>query len=415
MEQIQQMVQVRKEKGLAIASTNKVRQEGKYWIVPSQSRDAQYKVELTLTGATCTCPDFQKHGLRCKHVWAVEYTIEKTINADGTTTITHTKKVTYPQNWKAYTKAQNEEVKLFDELLKDLIQNVPEEAQTMGRPRIPNREAIFCSVQKVYSGLSSRRAWSLYRSAQERQQIAKTPSYNTINLTMNRPELTPILHELLAISAMPLRSIETSFAVDSTGFRTNRFTEYIGDKYGTPKEHKWVKLHGVCGTQTNVVCAVSISDKNSGDAPQLEPLMRETAKIGFTIKEVEADSAYASRRNYEVIDELGGTGYIPFRAYTSGKARGSLIWKKAFLFFQNHQDEFASHYHQRSNIETTFMAIKTKFGDCLKSKNPVAQINELLCKLISYNLSVVIAEMFNLGITPELVCSNSERGAQIVG
>jgi len=82
MEQTQEMVRVRKEKGLAIASTKKVRREGKFWIVPSQTRDAEYKVELKLTGATCTCPDFQKHGMRCKHVWAVEYTIEKTINAE---------------------------------------------------------------------------------------------------------------------------------------------------------------------------------------------------------------------------------------------------------------------------------------------------------------------------------------------
>jgi transposase/predicted nucleic acid-binding Zn finger protein len=398
--QYQELVQIRKEKGLAIASTKKVRQEGKYWLVPSQSRNADYRVELTLTGATCTCPDYTKRGIRCKHVWAVEYTIEKHLNEDGTTTITQTKRITYPQNWSAYTKAQNEEVRLFDELLKDLVQNVPEPTQAMGRPRIPLKEAIFCSIQKVYSGLSSRRAHSLYQFAEQRNLIAKAPNYNTINLTLNRPELTPILHELLAISAMPLRSIETTFAIDSTGFRTNRFSEYASDKYGTPKEHKWVKLHGVCGTTTNVICAVSMSGNNSGDSPQLEPLIRETAKAGFQIKEVVADSAYASRRNYEVIDELGGTGYIPFRAYTSGKARGSLVWKKAFLFFQNHEAEFMEHYHKRSNVETTFMAIKTKFGDTLKSKNEVAQVNELLCKLIAYNLSVVIAEMFNLGITP---------------
>ncbi len=39
--------------------------------------------------------------------------------------------------------------------------------------------------------------------------------------------------------------------------------------------------------------------------------------------------------------------------------------------------EFFEHYHKRSNVETTFMAIKTKFGDTLKSKNEVAQVNEL--------------------------------------
>jgi hypothetical protein len=40
------------------------------------------------------------------------------------------------------------------------------------------------------------------------------------------------------------------------------------------------------------------------------------------------------------------------------------------------------HYHKRSNIEATNAAIKRKFGETLKSKNPVAQVNELLAKLL---------------------------------
>jgi hypothetical protein len=38
------------------------------------------------------------------------------------------------------------------------------------------------------------------------------------------------------------------------------------------------------------------------------------------------------------------------------------------------------HYHKRSNIEATNVAIKRKFDETLKSKNPVAQVNELLAK-----------------------------------
>jgi hypothetical protein len=49
-------------------------------------------------------------------------------------------------------------------------------------------------------------------------------------------------------------------------------------------------------------------------------------------------------------------------------------------------------------MESTFAAIKKKFGETLKSKNRVAQENELLCKFIAYNLTVVIQEMFELGI-----------------
>lgn len=36
-------------------------------------------------------------------------------------------------------------------------------------------------------------------------------------------------------------------------------------------------------------------------------------------------------------------------------------------------------YHERSNVETTFMMIKTKFGGALRSKAKTAQINEALC------------------------------------
>jgi transposase len=63
-------------------------------------------------------------------------------------------------------------------------------------------------------------------------------------------------------------------------------------------------------------------------------------------------------------------------------------------------EEFLEHYHQRSNVEATFMMVKTKFGDKLKSKNWTAQKNELLCKLIAHNIVVPIHEMHELGTTP---------------
>ncbi|MCK4735935.1 MAG: transposase, partial [Methanophagales archaeon] len=69
-------------------------------------------------------------------------------------------------------------------------------------------------------------------------------------------------------------------------------------------------------------------------------------------------------------------------------------------------EEFMEHYHQRSNVENTFMMVKTKFGDKLKSKNWTAQKNELLCKLIAHNIVVLIHEMHELGITPTF-CSSS--------
>ncbi len=57
-----------------------------------------------------------------------------------------------------------------------------------------------------------------------------------------------------------------------------------------------------------------------------------------------------------------------------------------------------THYHKRSNIESTFSAIKRKLGDTLKSRNTTSQINELLCKIVTYNITVLIQEMYELGI-----------------
>ncbi|MFA4936477.1 MAG: transposase, partial [Candidatus Methanoperedens sp.] len=85
----------------------------------------------------------------------------------------------------------------------------------------------------------------------------------------------------------------------------------------------------------------------------------------------------------------------------TGKSRGNALWWKMFLYFQLNQEDFMKHYHKRSNVESTFNMIKAKLGDKLKSKNFVAQKNELLCKLIAHNIIVLIHEMYELGIKPD--------------
>ena len=68
--------------------------------------------------------------------------------------------------------------------------------------------------------------------------------------------------------------------------------------------------------------------------------------------------------------------------------------------FQAHQDEFERNYHKRSNVEAVFSALKLKLGENARSRISVAQVNEILCKLITHNLTVVEYEMFENGIAP---------------
>ncbi len=369
--------------------------------VKSQSGGGFYQVKSTQSGMTCDCPDFVYRGGKCKHIMATRYYLE--VEKDTPTgTVTEKVHLTYTQAWNAYNEAQKAEVKLFDELLKDLVKAVPEPEQTIGRPRLSIHETLFCAIQKVYSQLSSRRAYSLFENATEKGQINHAPHFNSPSKLFNNPEITAILHELVTLSALPVAGLENDFSVDSTGFRTTTFNAYNGMKHGQKKEHQWVKAHLCAGVKTNIVASVAITEADGGDSPQFGPLIKKTAE-GFSINEVSADKAYSSRSNLDTVKAIGGTAYIPYRNNATGKARGSSLWSKMYHYFQLNRDDFMEHYHKRSNIEATNAAIKRKFGETLKSKNPTAQVNELLAKIIAYNLTVVIHEMYENGIQPEFL------------
>ena len=394
----------RQIRGLEIAQKGGIEEGMKGYIVPSQNGSGNYIVQRIGGHYTCTCPDCQTRNVKCKHQYAVEFWVQKTQDAQGNTTVTKAMRITYPQNWKTYNKAQTQEITLFDQLLKGLVENVEDntpEQRGRGRPALSIRENLFCSIQKVYSQLSQRRAHTLYRNAEEREQITHSPHFNAIGKLLNTEEATPILQHLLMRSAAPLQSIETSFAQDSSGFRTTQFNQYCVEKHHTKKHHQWVKAHILVGTKTNVIVSARITEENSADCPQFEPMVLEAHNNGFDMKEITADKAYSSRNNLEMTDSIGAVAYIPFKSNTSGKARGSSVWSKMYHYFMLNRDEFLQHYHQRSNVESAFNMIKAKFGDKLKSKNWTAQQNELLCKLIAHNIVVLIHEMHELGVKPQ--------------
>jgi len=295
-----------------------------------------------------------------------------------------------------------QEFELFDQFLYQLVSSIEEpEQNSRGRPRIKLKDQIFCCIMKVYSQLSLRRSQYLFHEALQRHQISHSPHFNNISNTLNREEIKPILHELVRLSARPLASIETDFATDSSGFRCSSFGRYCEYAHGTKRMHNWLKCHISTGVTTNIVADVIITDENGADSPQFEPLVRGTAQ-NFIINEVSADGIYSSRKNLQIVDSYGGTAYIPFKKNATGRSGGAL-WRKTFHYFQLHKEEFLEHYHKRSNAESTFSAIKKKFGETIKSRNRIAQKNELLCKIIAYNITVLIHEMIQLNGNSELL------------
>jgi transposase len=394
----------RQERGLVLAATKKIVRYGERWKVPSQFGGGFYMVDTEQE--KCSCPDWETRRLNCKHIYAAIYLMRREYDKHGQMVMTEALGIasveprpTYPQAWQAYNSAQTNEKDMFQSLLADLCKGFAAPAvKKNGRPSLPLADAIFAVAFKVYSTVSARRFMCDLRSAQERGFISKTPHYNSICNYLENPEMTGVLRSLIVKSSLPLQSVETDFAVDSSGFMTTRFVRWFDMKYGKEKaERQWVKCQMMCGVKTNIVTAVEIADKHASDARMFPPLVETTAQH-FRISEVSADKAYGGNPATDVVHQFGGTPFISLRGNATGGIGGT--FGQMFHYFMFRRDEFLQHYHKRSNIESTFSMMKRKFGDSLRSKTDVAMVNETLCKVLCHNLVVLIHEMYELGIGP---------------
>jgi transposase len=397
-------MEAREERGLVIAATNRIEKNLIGWKVPSQSGNGTYIVNLDHGTPFCTCPDFEKRQQKCKHIYAVEFTLKRETQSDGKVTETRTVRVTYGQDWTAYNDAQTEEKSRFMSLLSDLCGVLPQPEQGMGRPRLPLSDMAFASIFKVYTGFSSRRFTSDMKEATALGFTSRMPHFNSVSNYLSAPELTPIFKSLVTLSSLPLKVVEADFAVDSSGFATCVYDRWYDAKYGKMKsENHWVKAHLMCGVKTHIVTAIEVTPTGAFDAPYFQPLVLQTA-VNFPIREITADKAYSSRKNLHVAESVGATAYIPFRSNTNGignKEDGfDGLWNKMWHYYNFNRLDFMSHYHKRSNAETALSMIKAKFGGFVRSKGETAQLNEVICKVVCHNICVLIQSIHELGLEP---------------
>ena len=390
-------------RGMAIAAMIRIDKNRLGYRVPSQSGNGSYVVNTDDT-PFCTCPDFEKRQRPCKHIVAVEFIIQREEMSDGTTVETRAARVTtYKQDWASYNAAQEHEQEYFLKLLRELCDTIPQPpAKATGRPRLPLSDMVFSAALKVYGTMSTRRAMTDMRNAEAAGMVDKAPSTGSIWKCMEDPALTPVLKALVERSALPLASVESDFAIDSTGFATSIYHRWFDHKWNKViREAQWVKAHAICGVTTNIIITAVATETDSADSPFLEPFVETTAEH-FTVRELSADKAYLSKGNLRAVKAVGGTAYIPFK--TNSKAithhKRDALWERTYHYYNLHREEFLAHYHKRSNIETTFHMVKAKFGPAVRSKIPAAQVNEAMLKFLCHNVVVLIQSAYELGVTP---------------
>jgi transposase len=392
----------RQERGRLLANDRRIRRiEGTLWLVPSQTENSDRYLVNAQQG-TCSCPDFELRRAKCKHQWAVEFSQTVETAPDGMQVITESVKITrktYKQDWPAYNAAQCEEKARVAMLLRQLcdgINNPPHPGR--GPKPVALSDAIYGMTMKVYTTFSGRRASTDIRECADAGHLSRALSYNALFDCFGNPEMAPLLKALIADSAAPLASVESRFAVDSTGFGTSVYRRWHDAKYGREmKEHQWLKAHAIVGVHTNIVTAVNVTDSSGADSPEFAALVASTDRR-FNMAEVSADKAYLSHDNLAAVETVGAVPYVPFKVNSQGE--GSAAWRRMWGLFTYRSDEFMAHYHARSNVESTFSAIKRKLGGAVRSKTFVAQVNEVLCKTLAFNLTMIVHAIHELGIEP---------------
>jgi len=298
----------------------------------------------------------------------------------------------YGQRWDLYYLARQSEKEAFFYIIKNVVDELEIDDFYCGNGRPPAnfKDIIKALCIKIYTGQSSWNINSDLIFAKKLGIIQNVYKKSCLNKYLNDSRITFILERIYKIIAEPLAEIEDIVAVDSTG---------ISDSYGKKRwvevrtehqEHKkYIKLHIICATNSNIICSAIITEGNANDNPKLPELLAQMQK--FKPKELCADSGYLSKLNVQTCKEKGIIPYIMPKKNTGARLIGLGAWGSMIRLFKEHEIVFRSHYHQRSNVESCFNALKQRFFGFVRAKGKIGQVNEILCKVICLN-SVLLSQ-----------------------
>jgi len=397
----------REQRGLAIAKNFDIKYSKGIYYVPSASRNKAYKVSLK--PQRCECPDFENRRKKCKHIYAAQHWIEFDFLAQLereekqiAPPIKEPRK-TYRQNWKAYNKSQTSEKAEFQMLLASLCKGVGSPAQKCGKPALQLEDMLFACAFKVFSTFSGRRFMTDLGEARDKGYLSTLPHFNSVLRYFDKDVMTPYLEMLIEESAKPLAALEKDFAIDASGLSATHGFSWNYAKFEEPHlitRRDWLKIHICTGVLTNVVTAVKVTEKYEHDTTMFEPLMLSTRE-NFQMRTICADKGYLSKSNMNFAALCDAAPFIAFKHNSRPTKDENTVWNKMFHFYSLHQEEFLKAYHRRSNVESTFSMIKSKFSGSIRAKNKTSQKNEALAKILCHNLTCLIQSMNEFGVKPD--------------
>lgn len=177
-----------------------------------------------------------------------------------------------------------------------------------------------------------------------------------------------------------------TIVVDSTGLSTTKKGPYIEEMW-TKEKRKFVKLHIVADKKTGKIVGFRVTGEKTRDNAKFVPMVKEVAKKRKVVKAY-ADAAYDSRRNFNLLKEIGAEPAIKLRKNASLKRMGSMLRQREAIMMDALGYEGwkrVKEYGKRWMVEIVFSAFKRVLGDTLTSRTFLSQKAEATLKVMLYN------------------------------
>lgn len=208
--------------------------------------------------------------------------------------------------------------------------------------------------------------------------LRKIPHFTTINKFTLR--IKP--HWFERLIEQIIKSVdaeEVICAIDWTGFSLNSRSHYFETIKGTMSQ--FMQFNSCSENRHKLIVSCKIRRKKRNEIIDFKPLTRK-ASSQLKISHFLADKAYDSEDNHKFVRyELESEFIAPIRRHG----------KKIKGYYRKKMNDLPSIYDKRASIcESMHSAFKRKYGDVIYGKRFVSERNELMFRVLAYNLGVIV-------------------------
>jgi hypothetical protein len=264
-----------------------------------------------------------------------------------------------------------------------------------GRPFKPLYPQVYQAVIRVAERMNLNANAGLMATPNHR---AHNPygglSRSSLSRFLIDPATREYLEKLLLLTLWPARPYEGLVHPDGTGLTEQRFTAFFEEKYQVRKEwreHKWTFAEFLWTYRYTLIAGCYAQQGPFGEAQWLLPLL-ERALVMLDVKELGGDKAYVANYIFEYARAHGIEPQIKLKANANpGKSNHyNAAYKRTVHQSRIDPEGYAARANRRSNAEAGNHAFKAFLGDQIYSRDPTAQVNEILCMCIAYNLARLV-------------------------